>query len=112
MLFHRSLAESIAYARPDASRAEIEEAARLAHADVFISRLPDGYSMLVGECGIKLSGGPGDGRSGRGPVTAQDQEKSRDAFTSRLAIGAWLQACLASAAFNKSANSENCGSPT
>jgi len=57
LLFHRSLAENIAYARPDATRAEIEEAARLAHADVFISRLPDGYSTLVGERGIKLSGG-------------------------------------------------------
>jgi len=57
LLFHRSLAENIAYARPDATRAEIEEAARLAHADVFISRLPEGYSTLVGERGIKLSGG-------------------------------------------------------
>lgn len=57
LLFHRSLAENIAYGRPGASRAEIEEAARQAYADVFISRLPDGYSTLVGERGIKLSGG-------------------------------------------------------
>jgi len=57
LLFHRSLAENIAYARPGASRAEIEEASRLAHADGFISRLPDGYATLVGERGIKLSGG-------------------------------------------------------
>jgi len=57
LLFHRSLAENIAYGRPGATRAEIEEAARLAHADVFIGRLPEGYSTLVGERGIKLSGG-------------------------------------------------------
>jgi len=71
LLFHRSLAESIAYARPDASRAEIEEAARLAHADVFISRLPDGYSMLVGECGIKLS----EGRAMADPVGVSRSRK-------------------------------------
>jgi len=57
LLFHRSLAENIAYGRPGATRAEIEEAARLAHAHSFIERLPDGYATLVGERGIKLSGG-------------------------------------------------------
>lgn len=57
LLFHRSLAENIAYGRPGASRAEIEQAARLAHADAFIQRLPEGYATLVGERGIKLSGG-------------------------------------------------------
>lgn len=57
LLFHRSLAENIAYGRPDATRAEIEQAARLAHAHSFIERLPDGYATLVGERGIKLSGG-------------------------------------------------------
>jgi len=57
VLFHRSLAENIAYARPDASRAEIEHAARLANAHDFISALPNAYDTLVGECGIKLSGG-------------------------------------------------------
>ncbi|RQR84163.1 MULTISPECIES: ABC transporter ATP-binding protein [unclassified Burkholderia] len=57
VLFHRTLAENIAYARPDASRAEIERAARLASAHDFIVALPDGYDTLVGERGIKLSGG-------------------------------------------------------
>nr|MDJ0895047.1 ABC transporter ATP-binding protein [Alphaproteobacteria bacterium] len=57
ILFHRSLAENIAYARPDADEAEIREAARLAHAHEFIMRLPNGYDTLVGERGVKLSGG-------------------------------------------------------
>lgn len=57
LLFHRSLAENIAYARPGASRAEIERAARLANAHDFIATLPQGYDTLVGERGIKLSGG-------------------------------------------------------
>jgi ATP-binding cassette subfamily B protein len=57
ILFHRSLAENIAYGRPDATMAEIEEAARLANAHVFIERLPKGYGTLVGERGVKLSGG-------------------------------------------------------
>ncbi len=57
ILFHRSLAENIAYARPNASRAEIEEAARLANAHAFIAALPRGYDTLVGERGVKLSGG-------------------------------------------------------
>ncbi|AIJ67544.1 MULTISPECIES: ABC transporter ATP-binding protein [Brucella] len=57
ILFHRTLAENIAYARPGASQAEIEEAARLASAHDFISRLPKGYRTLVGERGVKLSGG-------------------------------------------------------
>ncbi|WP_351125593.1 ATP-binding cassette domain-containing protein, partial [Shewanella sp. T24-MNA-CIBAN-0130] len=57
VLFHRTLAENIAYARPDASRADIERAARLASAHDFIVALPDGYDTLVGERGIKLSGG-------------------------------------------------------
>lgn len=57
ILFHRSLAENIAYARPGATRAEIEEAARLANAHDFVSTLPKGYDTLVGERGVKLSGG-------------------------------------------------------
>lgn len=56
-LFHRSLAENIAYGRPDATREQIERAARLAHAHEFIDRLDAGYDTLVGERGIKLSGG-------------------------------------------------------
>jgi ATP-binding cassette subfamily B protein len=57
ILFHRSLAENISYARPNASRAEIEHAARLANAHDFIMRLPKAYDTLVGERGVKLSGG-------------------------------------------------------
>ncbi|GGD93052.1 multidrug ABC transporter ATP-binding protein [Aureimonas endophytica] len=57
ILFHRSLAENIAYGRPGAGREEIERAARLASADRFIERLPQGYETLVGERGVKLSGG-------------------------------------------------------
>ena len=57
ILFHRSLAENIAYGRPGASQAEIERAARQASAHDFITRLPKGYGTLVGERGVKLSGG-------------------------------------------------------
>ena len=57
ILFHRTLAENIAYARPDATMEEIEEAARLANADGFVAHLPKGYQTLVGERGVKLSGG-------------------------------------------------------
>jgi ATP-binding cassette, subfamily B, bacterial len=57
VLFHRSLAENIAYARPDAAAAAIEHAARMANAHDFIARLPYGYATLVGERGVKLSGG-------------------------------------------------------
>ncbi|MBP2229008.1 ATP-binding cassette subfamily B protein [Azospirillum agricola] len=57
ILFHRSLAENIAYGRPGATLAEIERAARLANAHDFIVRLPKGYATLVGERGVKLSGG-------------------------------------------------------
>jgi ATP-binding cassette subfamily B protein len=57
ILFHRSLAENIAYGRPGASTAAIEQAARLANAHDFIMRLPKGYGTLVGERGVKLSGG-------------------------------------------------------
>jgi ATP-binding cassette subfamily B protein len=57
ILFHRSLAENIAYGRPDAEPDEIVAAARRAHAHDFIARLPQGYDTLVGERGVKLSGG-------------------------------------------------------
>jgi ATP-binding cassette subfamily B protein len=57
VLFHRSLAENIAYGRPGATMAEIERAARLANAHEFIARQPKGYATLVGERGVKLSGG-------------------------------------------------------
>ena len=56
-LFSATVAENIAYARPDATREEIEEAARRAQAHEFIERLADGYDTLVGERGLTLSGG-------------------------------------------------------
>jgi ATP-binding cassette subfamily B multidrug efflux pump len=61
-LLHRSIRENIRYGRPDASEAEVVEAARLAHADEFIPQLEDwrgnhGYDAHVGERGVKLSGG-------------------------------------------------------
>jgi subfamily B ATP-binding cassette protein MsbA len=56
-LFDGTIAENIAYARPQASRAEVEEACRLAHCEEFILRFAEGYDTVVGERGIKLSGG-------------------------------------------------------
>jgi ATP-binding cassette subfamily B protein len=56
-LFHRTIAENISYARPDATADEIELAARRARAHDFIAKLPQGYRTLVGERGVKLSGG-------------------------------------------------------
>jgi ATP-binding cassette subfamily B protein len=56
-LFHRSVAENIRYGRPEASDADVREAARAAHAHEFITELPEGYDTPVGERGLKLSGG-------------------------------------------------------
>ncbi len=56
-LFHRTLLENIRYGRNDATDDEVIIAAKRAHADAFISKLPNGYASLVGERGIKLSGG-------------------------------------------------------
>jgi ATP-binding cassette subfamily B protein len=57
VLFSASVAENIAYARPDATREEVEAAAKAACAHDFIARLPDGYETRVGERGMRLSGG-------------------------------------------------------
>ena len=57
LLFRATVAQNIAYGKPDASRAEIEEAARLAQADGFIRALPQGYETMLGERGDTLSGG-------------------------------------------------------
>ena len=56
-LFAMSIAENIAYGRPDASQADVEKAAKLAHADEIVHRLPAGYDTKVGEEGGQLSGG-------------------------------------------------------
>jgi ATP-binding cassette subfamily B protein len=57
VLFARSIAENIAYARPGASEQDIVAAARAAGAHEFIERLPEGYATPVGERGVRLSGG-------------------------------------------------------
>ncbi len=56
-LFSATVRENIAYARPDATEADVRAAARRAQADSFIERLPDGYETRVGERGLTLSGG-------------------------------------------------------
>jgi ATP-binding cassette subfamily B protein len=57
VLFNDTIGYNIAYGRPGASRAEIEAAARRAHIHDFVAALPDGYETIVGERGLKLSGG-------------------------------------------------------
>lgn len=57
MLFHGTVLENIAYGRPGATQQEIIAAAKLANADEFIARMPDGYQTMVGERGATLSGG-------------------------------------------------------
>jgi ATP-binding cassette subfamily B protein len=57
VLFNDTILYNIAYGRPGATRAEIEEAARHAHIHDFVKSLPDGYDTMVGERGLKLSGG-------------------------------------------------------
>ncbi|MBV8672781.1 MAG: ABC transporter ATP-binding protein [Acidobacteriaceae bacterium] len=57
ILFHGTIAENIAFGRPNATREEIIEAAKLANAHEFISRMPNGYDTMVGERGSTLSGG-------------------------------------------------------
>ncbi|WP_280692953.1 ABC transporter ATP-binding protein [Kitasatospora sp. GAS204B] len=56
-MFHRTLRENIAFARPDATEAEIRRAAEAAHVTEFADALPDGFDTMVGERGVKLSGG-------------------------------------------------------
>jgi ATP-binding cassette subfamily B protein len=56
-MFHRSLRDNIAFARPDATDAEIRRAAEAAHVTEFADALPDGFGTMVGERGVKLSGG-------------------------------------------------------
>ncbi|HVZ33826.1 MAG TPA: ABC transporter ATP-binding protein, partial [Polyangiaceae bacterium] len=57
LLFSGSVLENILYGRPRASRADVERAARSAHAEEFIEKLSDGYDTVIGERGAKLSGG-------------------------------------------------------
>ena len=57
VLFHTPIWENIAYGRPEATRDEIIRAAKLANADEFIVKMPEGYDTMVGERGVTLSGG-------------------------------------------------------
>ena len=56
-MFHRTLRDNIAFARPHATDAEIHQAAQAAHVTEFAGALPDGFDTMVGERGVKLSGG-------------------------------------------------------
>jgi ATP-binding cassette subfamily B protein len=56
-MFHRTLRDNIAFARPEATDAEIRQAAEAAHVTEFADALPDGFGTMVGERGVKLSGG-------------------------------------------------------
>ena len=56
-LFDGTIADNISFSKPHATRAEIEQAARIAHCDEFISGFEKGYETIVGERGVKLSGG-------------------------------------------------------
>ena len=57
VLFRGTIRENIAFGRPNATKEEIVEAARLANADEFIARMPQGYDTMVGDRGLTLSGG-------------------------------------------------------
>ena len=57
VLFNNTIYYNIAYGRPDASEAEVQRAARMAHLEPFIEQLPQGFDTMVGERGLKVSGG-------------------------------------------------------
>ena len=91
-LFSGTIRENIAYARPEATEAEVEAAARAAHAHEFIERLPQGYDTLVGERGRQAVGrpaaaggdraghpqGPGGPHPGRGDQQPRHRERAAD----------------------------------
>ena len=94
-LFPASVAENVAYGRPEATRAEVEAAARAANAHDFIARLPEGYDTAVGERGATLSGGERQRLSiarallKDAPVLILDEPTSAlDAETEGLLLGA------------------------
>ena len=83
-LFDGSIRDNIAYGRHDATDAEIEDAARRANAEEFIVRLPDGYETVVGERGVKLSGGQCQRLAIARAVLASPQVLILDEATSNL----------------------------
>jgi ATP-binding cassette subfamily B protein/subfamily B ATP-binding cassette protein MsbA len=83
-LFDGTIAENIAYGRRDATRAQIELAARRANADQFISGFPAGYETIVGERGIRLSGGQAQRISIARALLANPQILILDEATSNL----------------------------
>lgn len=83
-LFDGTIAENIGYGRPDASPPEIEEAARRANAHEFIIRTPGGYDTLVGERGLRLSGGQAQRISIARALLADPQILILDEATSNL----------------------------
>lgn len=83
-LFDGSVSDNIAYARPHASKAEILDAARRANADEFIVALTDGYDTLIGERGVRLSGGQAQRLSIARAILADPQILILDEATSNL----------------------------
>ena len=83
-LFDGTIAENIAYGRPDASQAEIEDAARRANAHQFVVDFPEGYDTLVGERGVRLSGGQAQRISIARAILADPQILILDEATSNL----------------------------
>src|SRR2546429_556966 len=83
-LFDGTIAENIAFARPHATREDVEEAARIAHCDEFVRRFEKGYDTVVGERGVKLSGGERQRVSIAGAVLADPRILILDEATSSL----------------------------
>jgi ATP-binding cassette subfamily B protein/subfamily B ATP-binding cassette protein MsbA len=83
-LFEGTVAENIAYGRRGATRGQIEDAARRANADEFVTSFPDGYDTLVGERGVRLSGGQAQRLSIARAILADPQILILDEATSNL----------------------------
>ena len=107
VLFNDTILYNIAYGRPSASREEIEAAARAAQVHGLVEKLPDGYDTMVGERGLKLSGGgeaarghrphapqgSADPAPGRGDQRARHRETERDIQASLAEMGARAEPC-------------------